>query len=276
MGWCRTPSQLSSRYRNVTAWRHSHTRRTSILYIADSTCFTLDVFGFRVERIAESIPSDWNTEWLENTSSIVDLEHFLAWEAQCFLLSQRTCKSPNKVLECHWRTLIAKKIREPGKCRKCDIDYSSHYEAILGLRKEVGQSDQKIGNSKCALELQKRRDRLGDIMSSIQFARFLNSMTDACHGRSFFSTESGRIGLGPPDTMPEDIVCIFYNGCTPFIVRTKGIDGIGNEYQFLGESYVDGLTYGEAFELKASNRSTRFNLHWSRLTEFTCFYLIML
>ncbi|PMD20019.1 hypothetical protein NA56DRAFT_705262 [Hyaloscypha hepaticicola] len=230
-------------------------------FIADSTCFTLDVFGFRVERIAESIPSDWNTEWLENTSSIADLEQFLAWEAQCFLFSQRTCKSPNKVLECYWRTLIANKIREPGKCRKCDIDYSSHYEAILGLRKEVGRSDQNISNKKCSVELQKRRGRDGDIMSSIQFARFLNSVIDACHGRSFFSTKSGRIGLGPPDTKPEDIVCIFYNGCTPFIVRTIGNDGIGNKYQFLGKSYVDGLMYGEAFELEASNRSTRFNLH---------------
>ena len=208
-----------------------------------------------------SIPSNWNAEWLENTSSIADLEQFLAWEALCFLLSQTTCKSPNEVLECHWRTLIANKIREPGKCRKCDIDYTSHYQAILGLRKEVGRSDQKTSNKKCSIELQKRRDRDGDIMSSIQFARFLNSVTDACHGRSFFSTESGRIGLGPPDTKPKDIVCIFYNGCTPFIVRD--IDGIGNEYQFLGESYVDGLMYGEAFELKESNRSnlTRFNLH---------------
>jgi len=113
-------------------------------FIADSALFTLDVFGFRVERIAMSIPSDWNTEWLEDTSSTADLEQFLAWEAQCFLLSQRTCKSPNEVVERHWRTLIANKIREPGKCRKCDIDYSSHYEAILGLRKEVGRSDQRL------------------------------------------------------------------------------------------------------------------------------------
>jgi hypothetical protein len=230
-------------------------------FIADSALFTLDVFGFRVERIAMSIPSDWNTEWLEDTSSTADLEQFLAWEAQCFLLSQRTCKSPNEVVERHWRTLIANKIRELGKSWKCDIDFSSHYEAILGLRREVGQSNQKISNNKCSVELQKRRDRVGDIMHSIQFERFLNSVTDACDGRSFFSTESGRIGLGPLDTKPEDIVCIFYNGCTPFIVRTIGIDGIGNEYQFLGESYVDGLMYGEAFELGASNTDTMFNLH---------------
>jgi hypothetical protein len=230
-------------------------------FIADAALFTLDVFGFRVERIATSIPSDWNTEWLENTSSTADLEQFLAWEAQCFLLSQRTCKPPNEALERHWRTLMANKIREPGKSWKCDIDYSSHYEAILGLRNEVEQSNQQISNNKCSVELQKRRETLGDIMSSIQFARFLNSVTDACHGRSFFSTKSGRIGLGPPDTQPGDFVCIFYNGCTPFIVRTIDIDGTGNEDQFLGESYVDGLMYGEAFKLVASNRGTMFNLH---------------
>ena len=50
---------------------------------------------------------------------------------------------------------------------------------------------------------------------------------------------------------------MFYNSFTPFVLRAD-TDGI--EYQFLGESYVDGLMYGEAFGLDASNESTMFTL----------------
>jgi hypothetical protein len=81
---------------------------------------------------------------------------------------------------------------------------------------------------------------------------------NVCHGRSFFATESGQIGLGPPDARTRDIVWIFHNGFTPFVLRA---DTHGIEYQFLGESNVDGPMYGEAFGLDASNESIMFTLH---------------
>jgi hypothetical protein len=40
------------------------------------------------------------------------------------------------------------------------------------------------------------------------------------------------------------LVCIFYNGSTPYILRPKE----GGDYLLIGKSYVHGLMYGEALE----------------------------
>lgn len=229
-------------------------------FIADSALLTIEVLGFRFDRIARSIPPTWNFKWSSKSDNIIDLEQFLAWEAQCLSLSQNTSRTPNEVPECHWRTLIANKLELEREARKCDVDCSELYKSGVNLLKEIVQRSKNVSATK-------NSERVGKIeefyqaMESWEIPQFWNSVNLACLGRSFFSTESGRTGLGPPDTEPGDTVCIFYNGRTPFIVRPIDTDGIGNEYQFLGESYVDGLMYGEAFELDASNESTMFTLH---------------
>lgn len=55
----------------------------------------------------------------------------------------------------------------------------------------------------------------------IQVQDYLEAFGYASHGRSYFSTEGGRIGLGPLHTKRGDLVCIFYNGRTPYILRPK-------------------------------------------------------
>jgi hypothetical protein len=72
----------------------------------------------------------------------------------------------------------------------------------------------------------------------------MEALEYACHGRSYFSTEGGRIGLGPLHTKQGDLVCIFYSGVTLYILRLKE----GGGYLLIRESYVHGLMYGEAFE----------------------------
>lgn len=78
----------------------------------------------------------------------------------------------------------------------------------------------------------------------------------ASHGRSYFTTESGRVGLGPQHTQPGNLVCMFYNGGSPFILRLKDT----NSYFLLGESYVHGLMYGEAPGLKDRGSDKFFTL----------------
>jgi len=71
--------------------------------------------------------------------------------------------------------------------------------------------------------------------------------------RSFFSTRAGRIGLGPIYLQSGDQICIIHKGCTPYIVRPTSADP--TLYELIGECYIDGLMYGEAFGLKESEKT---------------------
>ena len=74
-------------------------------------------------------------------------------------------------------------------------------------------------------------------------ARFLSAIWRACKLRRFFVTESGHMGIGPPTMATGDSVVILYGGYTPFILRAQG-----DEYRFIGESYVHGMMQGEAVD----------------------------
>jgi hypothetical protein len=80
----------------------------------------------------------------------------------------------------------------------------------------------------------------------LQLLDWIEAWGYASHGRSFFTTEGGRIGIGPLHTRPGNLVCIFYNGGSPYILRPRD----DNSYFLIGESYVHGLMYGEALELQ--------------------------
>ncbi|KAF4962548.1 hypothetical protein FSARC_9326 [Fusarium sarcochroum] len=60
--------------------------------------------------------------------------------------------------------------------------------------------------------------------------------------RRFFVTESGYIGLGPPDLEPRDSICVLLGGRVAYALR-KGSDGT---WSYIGECYVHGIMDGEA------------------------------
>jgi hypothetical protein len=62
--------------------------------------------------------------------------------------------------------------------------------------------------------------------------------------RSFFVTSSGAAGIGPITLEKGDICCVPLGCCLPVIV--KPIDG---HYTLVGETYVDGISRGEALEM---------------------------
>lgn len=75
---------------------------------------------------------------------------------------------------------------------------------------------------------------------------FFRAAALGCMGRCLFSTANGRIGLGPKEVRVGDQICVIQNAWTPFVIppgQGKGCSG------FIGEAYVDGLMYGEAFPL---------------------------
>jgi hypothetical protein len=92
----------------------------------------------------------------------------------------------------------------------------------------------------------------------------LGKIDGACKERSFFTTETGMMGLGPLDIEGGDLVCIFPEITMPVILRRANIDLQDNTIQliqveagkehigctFLGGAFVQGIMYGEAFELR--------------------------
>ena len=79
-------------------------------------------------------------------------------------------------------------------------------------------------------------------------------MEATCAGRRFFSTEEGRIGIGPQQLAPGDKVYVLLYARPLFILRStcKAGDqqeGSDTNHSLIGHAYVHGLVHGEAFDL---------------------------
>ena len=76
---------------------------------------------------------------------------------------------------------------------------------------------------------------------------FATMVDSSCRGRSYFSTEGKRVGLGPRDVSPGDLVCVFEGSPTPYVLRATAS---GTSYTFIGECYVHGLMNSEALDMR--------------------------
>lgn len=74
---------------------------------------------------------------------------------------------------------------------------------------------------------------------------FAKHARSACHGRRVFWTKLGFLGLGPPGMEGDHEVAVLKGGSTPYVLKQRG-DG----WLYLGESYIDGIMFGECFSSK--------------------------
>jgi hypothetical protein len=94
----------------------------------------------------------------------------------------------------------------------------------------------------------------GELSASIQ--AYLKAARKICFGRKIFSTEGGRVGLGPQSMSIGDVVCILKCVRVPFVLRKHETEP--HTYRLIGEAYVHGLMRGEY--LKISRK-----FHWITL-----------
>lgn len=74
-------------------------------------------------------------------------------------------------------------------------------------------------------------------------------------GRRYFTMSSGLIGLADPHIQSGDVVCVFYGGDMPFVVRPAGFGEDGEtRYEYVSHAYVHGMMNGEATELELPDR----------------------
>jgi hypothetical protein len=79
---------------------------------------------------------------------------------------------------------------------------------------------------------------------------YLKAARKVCFGRKFFTTDNGRVGLGPQKMEAEDVVCIMKCVRVPFILRKH--ESEPHTYYLIGEAYVDGLMQGEYLKISKS------------------------
>lgn len=72
--------------------------------------------------------------------------------------------------------------------------------------------------------------------------RFLNYIRRRCPGRRFFTTRSGRFGLGPRVLKNDDLCSVLFGSEIPFILRQTGEK---SSYKLLGGTYIEGVMHGE-------------------------------
>ena len=93
-----------------------------------------------------------------------------------------------------------------------------------------------------------------DLSASIQI--YLEAARKVCFGRKFFTTENGRVGLGPQKMEAGDVVCILKCVRVPFVLRKHELEP--QTYYLIGEAYVHGLMRGEYLKINK-------NFHWTTL-----------
>lgn len=97
---------------------------------------------------------------------------------------------------------------------------------------------------------------------ALERAQDFAEMAHESSGRRFFVTETGRLGLCPLGTRSTDVVVALLGGRVPYVLRrddADGIqgDGVGGEWTFVGECYINGMMDGTHVKAKFDDgRST--------------------
>ncbi|KAJ2998462.1 hypothetical protein NUW58_g299 [Xylaria curta] len=78
-----------------------------------------------------------------------------------------------------------------------------------------------------------------------------HSAGQTCFDRSVFTTVQGYLGIGPATVVPGDKITVLFGCKVPVILREQG-----RRYHLIGETYVDGVMYGEVMAKLRDSPST--------------------
>jgi hypothetical protein len=74
-------------------------------------------------------------------------------------------------------------------------------------------------------------------------------------GRRMITTSGGYLGLAPEEVLENDVIAILYGCNFPIVLRP-----CGESYNYIGESYVDGIMDGELMEAKERGEYREVNI----------------
>jgi hypothetical protein len=153
----------------------------------------------------------------------------LECESRCLKISQAVYSSADQVPAEHIQTLVTAMHpdRSPYDAAQAAQDYANWKQWYRVMAD--GTSDHRP---------------VIDQDLEISAARYNAGATIAWRGNCFFSTEGGRVGVGPRSLAKGDSVHVFFGAFVPHVLR---YDASRQSYLFVGPAFVAGLMSGEAF-----------------------------
>ncbi|KAN0102685.1 hypothetical protein V8E51_010998 [Hyaloscypha variabilis] len=185
----------------------------------------VQVSGLSIDRVKTVVLTEFEFPGSDNPDIA---RQALEWETSCLALAQEVYSMYGAVPEQCWRTLIANKRQTRLPCTTNFID--AYHNMVRSFKHRMTSEDS-----------------MSDFKEEIRALReYIILVAGASYGRRYFATENSRIGLGPEDTAPGDLVCVFNSGPVPYILRRRQNN---LNYVFLGESYVHGLMNTEVLDM---------------------------
>lgn len=195
--------------------------------LARSDCIKIP--EFRIDRVEQVVVSSWSwSQFPSDTKGPTGLAaSLLTYEAECLNLSQRCNLLAEEMLDAHWHTLIANNVSGQSPA---SADY---FQSYLDARRWWAALQEQ--DPQCTESLGQRLGLTRDAqISMLTFMSALVSYRD----RKFFSTVHGRVGLGPPDVLSGDVICVFESAHPVFVLRCTSDSGVA---RLIGDAYVHGL-----------------------------------
>ena len=182
--------------------------------------------------------------------SLVETPNFAPWPSVSLAMIVRSRKALSKLIYRSYRCLqkLCRKIRYSFQgFRSQYITGGSLAEAYVRTLSTNRLSDgDAINDSNYKLFWSNVPESLNDpaAPSPALFQKsIVGNMTVSTCARTLVLTKKGYLGLGPTNAQKGDLVCILYGCSVPVIIRKYGQD-----YRFVGESYIHGLMYGAAVD----------------------------
>jgi len=200
------------------------------------------VQGFHVETIKHIEDSAWR--WWDNAPELEGKSsagQSISWIAVCFETTRQIYSSQDEAIDAHSRTLIANTL----KSKRCTSDVKGVYQLMKAVLAVKAPENWPLTSEESELMSAITDPQWADVTD------YMFTIHRTCENRVLFSTAGSKVGLGPSRMRSGDLVYIIRNTLTPFVLRP--VEGRPGHFQLIGDAYVHGLMYGEAFESFGKN-----------------------
>lgn len=180
----------------------------------------LSISGFRVDTVFDIVELEFPSPAIKIEEFRSWLQNFLAWEAQCLVLAQKTTSETDPTE--HMSTLMGYSRRRLPDVKEEDL-YQAYHDILTDIKSHAQQGGSIVPQQE-RLEL---------------FHHIWGIINTTCIERRYFSTEKGRLGVGAPELMKGDLVCVLYGTRSVYILRE--VEEKNGRWLFIGDAYAHGL-----------------------------------
>lgn len=196
----------------------------------------LNAIGFQMDTVSEVI--DGVCSWESGQEIGGRAMRFLHWEGQCRELACKTKGRPLETTPVEHIFTISCTTRSNSWELKDRLMQKLYGDFIEGMaRQAIGRYD---------------LDPRPPVETRPFYYEGFQAVVCNSRGRRYFSTENGRLGVGPPEIKQGDRVCIFYGMGPVFILRP--VKSEFKEWYFVGDAFVHELM--ELDEIRQDGRGT--------------------